>query len=75
MGALNSLRPAVAALTRNPVIVLASALVALLQIPQLFAQSVHPLLGSLVSLATSGLFVFVLPFYLNQGEESRRLRR
>lgn len=39
-----------------------AAAFSLLQLPGFVAQSISPLLGSLVSLLTTGLFVFVFPF-------------
>jgi hypothetical protein len=64
MVVLHALRTAVAAVRRNPVLFVVAAAFSLLQLPSLLAQSVHPLVGSLVSLGVSGVTIFVLPFFL-----------
>lgn len=62
MLALHALRTASGAVGRNPVLFVVAAAFNLLQLPSLVAQFISPLLGSLVSLLTTGLFVFVFPF-------------
>ena len=64
MEALSTLRPAVGALRRNPVLFVVPAVLALLQLPQLVVQNVipFPLLGGLVSLLFSGVLLLALPF-------------
>jgi hypothetical protein len=60
--ALHALRTASGAVGRNPVLFVVAAAFSLLQIPGFVAQAVSPLLGNLVSLLTTGLFVLVFPF-------------
>lgn len=48
---------------RNPVLLVVAAAFSLLQLPGLLAQSLHPLVGSLVSLGFSGVSIFVMPFF------------
>jgi hypothetical protein len=64
MAVLQALRPAVGALGRNPVLLIVTAAFSVLQIPGFVAQSIDPLLGSVVSIAFSGLLVLVMPLYL-----------
>ncbi|MGQ4554977.1 DUF7847 domain-containing protein [Halobellus sp. GM3] len=63
MAALRSLRPAVAALIRNPVLVALVGLFGLIQLPQLALQPSQPLLAALVSLVTTGVLIVVMPFF------------
>jgi len=63
MAALQSLRPAVGGIVRNPVLVLVTALYGLFQLPNLLLQSTSPVLASAISLATFGVLVLVLPFF------------
>lgn len=61
MALLHALRTAVGAVARNPVLILVTALVSLLQAPQLLAQSM-PRAAAVVSLAFTALWVFLFPF-------------
>lgn len=74
MGALNSLRPAVDGLVRNPILVVVTGAFALLQLPQLLLQSQNPLLAAVVSLVLSGVLILLVPFYqggvLGMGREA-----
>lgn len=63
MVVLSALRSAIAGLARNPVLLVATAILALLQLPQLLAQLLGPLLASVVSLLFSLAFVVVVPFF------------
>ncbi|MUW15631.1 hypothetical protein GJ633_14080 [Halorubrum sp. CBA1125] len=63
MGALQSLRPAVGGIVRNPVLVLVAALFGVAQIPNLLVQPTAPMLATAISLVTTGVLVFVLPFF------------
>jgi hypothetical protein len=63
MAALQSLRPAVSGLVRNPILVLVTALYGLFQLPNLLVESTDPVLASLISLVTFGALVVVLPFF------------
>ncbi|WP_049909471.1 DUF7847 domain-containing protein [Halorubrum saccharovorum] len=63
MAALQSLRPAVSGVVRNPILVLVTALYGLFQLPNLLVQSAGPLLASAISLVTFGVMVLVLPFF------------
>jgi hypothetical protein len=62
MAVLHALRTAAGAVGRNPIVFVVAAAFSLLQVPNFVAQAIDPLLGSVVSLATTGLFVFVVPF-------------
>jgi hypothetical protein len=63
MAALSALRTAGRTVVRNPVIVVVTAAFGLLQLPQLLARVVSPLLAGVVSLLFSGLLIFVVPFF------------
>ena len=63
MTALNSLPPAAKALIRNPILVAVFGLLGAAQLPQLFLQPSQPLVAAAVSLATTALFVLVVPFF------------
>jgi hypothetical protein len=63
MAVLQALQTALGAARRNPIIFLVAAAFSLFQLPGLLAQSVHPLVGSIVSLGVSGLTIFVMPFF------------
>jgi hypothetical protein len=63
MVVLHALQTALGAVRRNPVLLVVAAVFSLLQLPGLLAQSLHPLVGSLVSLGVSGVSIFVLPFF------------
>jgi hypothetical protein len=63
MAVLQALQTAVSAARRNPIIFVVAAAFSLFQLPGLLAQSVHPLVGSVVSLGVSGLTIFVVPFF------------
>lgn len=63
MAALQSLRPAVSGLVRNPILVLVTALYGLFQLPNLLVESTSPILASVISLVTFGALVVVLPFF------------
>jgi hypothetical protein len=60
---LNALRETPGALLRNPVVFVPVVVLMLFQAPQIVLQTVNPLVGSLVSLTLSLLFVFVTPFF------------
>jgi hypothetical protein len=63
MTVLQALQTAIGAARRNPLLFVVAAAFSLFQLPGLLAQSVHPLLGSVVSLGVSGLMIFVVPFF------------
>ncbi|WP_128905485.1 DUF7847 domain-containing protein [Halorubrum amylolyticum] len=63
MAALQSLRPAVGGVVRNPILVLITALYGLFQLPNLLVQSTSPVLASAISLVTFGVMILVLPFF------------
>ena len=63
MAVLNALRQTPRALQRNPVLFVPVLAIVLFQIPQVALQTISPLVASVVSLALSLLFVFVLPFF------------
>jgi hypothetical protein len=63
MAVLQALQTAIGAARRNPLLFVIAAAFSLFQLPGLLAQSVHPLLGSVVSLGFSGLMIFVVPFF------------
>ena len=63
MAVLNALRETPGALLRNPVVFVPVLVLMLFQAPQMVLQTVNPLLGSVVSLALSLLFIFVTPFF------------
>ncbi|WP_411967995.1 hypothetical protein [Haloferax sp. YSSS75] len=64
MSALQALQTAGATLRRNPILFVVTAALSFLQLPGLIAQSISPLVGSLVSLVSSGLLLFVMPFFI-----------
>lgn len=64
MSSLQALKTAAGTVQRNPILFAVAAAFSLLQLPGLVAQSISPLLGSFVSLAFSGILLFVLPFFL-----------
>lgn len=63
MAVLKALRRTPSALVRNPALFVPVLALMALQIPQLVLQSVSPLIGGLVSLAMSLVFVVVVPFF------------
>lgn len=63
MAVLRALGQTPGALRRNPVLVVPVLAIALFQVPQLLLQAVAPLVASVVSLALSLGFVFVMPFF------------
>ncbi|MEF8780329.1 MAG: hypothetical protein V5A46_06600 [Haloferacaceae archaeon] len=63
MAALNSLRPAVAAVRRNPLLVALVGLFGLVQLPQFALQPSQPLLAAVVSLGITGALLVVMPFF------------
>ena len=63
MAAIQSLKPAISSLVRNPIIIVVAAVIGLLQLPQVLVPSTSPLLATAVSVGVSGLLLFVLPFY------------
>jgi len=63
MAALKSLRPAVGALVRNPILAALVGLFSLVQLPQLALQATQPLLAALVSLVLTGVMILVMPFF------------
>ncbi|WP_416838845.1 hypothetical protein [Haloferax sp. DFSO52] len=64
MGALQAFGTASKTLRRNPILFVVTAAISLFQLPGLVAQSIDPLLGSLISLVFSGLLLFVMPFFI-----------
>lgn len=62
MAIVRSLRQVPGALGRNPIILAVLAAFGLLQAPQLLAQTIDPLLASVLSLGLSVVFVFIVPF-------------
>lgn len=62
MAALNSLRPALGALGRNPILIVLVGLFGLVQLPQLALQQANPLVAAVVSLGISVLMLLVVPF-------------
>ncbi|RQH03256.1 DUF7847 domain-containing protein [Natrarchaeobius oligotrophus] len=62
MAVIRSLKRTPGLLRDQPVLFVPPLLIAILQTPQLFAQTFDPIVSSLVSIGMSGLFVFVLPF-------------
>ena len=63
MVALQSIRPAVSSIARNPLLLVITAAYGLLQLPQFVGQSLSPLAGAAVSLAMTGVILVTLPFY------------
>ncbi|WP_280535774.1 hypothetical protein [Halopenitus sp. POP-27] len=63
MAALRSLRPAVGALTRNPLLIVLVGLYGLVQIPQFALQQSRPLVAAAVSLGLTGLLILFVPFF------------
>jgi hypothetical protein len=63
MAVLQALQTAVGAARRNPLVCVVAAAFGLFQLPSVLAQSIHPLVGSVVSLGVSGLMIFVVPFF------------
>ena len=63
MVALQSIRPAVSSIVRNPLLLVVTAAYGVLQLPQFVGQSLSPLAGAALSLAVSGLILVTLPFY------------
>ncbi|WP_136591182.1 DUF7847 domain-containing protein [Salinigranum halophilum] len=63
MAVLQALQTAIGAARRNPLVFVIAAAFSLFQVPSVLAQSVHPLVGSVVSLGVSGLMIFVVPFF------------
>jgi len=63
MAALQALRPAASGIARNPILLVITALFGAAQLPNLLIQPTRPLLASVISLATTGLLILVLPFF------------
>ncbi|WP_435156059.1 hypothetical protein [Haladaptatus sp. DFWS20] len=63
MAVVNALRTAGRTVLRNPIILLATALLGVVQLPQLLAQSINSVLVGLFSLVLSLLLLFVTPFF------------
>ena len=63
MPALNSLRPAVRALVRNPILIVIVGLFGLVQLPQLALQPTQPIMAAIVSLGITAVLVLVMPFF------------
>ena len=63
MAALQALRPAAGGIIRNPILVVIAALFGVSQLPNLLVQPDRPLLAAGASLATTGVLLFVLPFF------------
>ena len=62
MAALQSLRPAVGGIVRNPILVVVAALFAVAQLPNLLVPPSMPVLSLAVSIGMFGVFVLGLPF-------------
>lgn len=62
MAALQSLRPAVSGIARNPILVVVAALFAVAQLPNLLVPPSRPVLSLAMSLGMFGIFVLGLPF-------------
>lgn len=63
MAVLNALRAVPRLLREQPVLFAPLAIFALLQLPQLFLQSIDPVISILASLLLTGVFIFVTPFF------------
>lgn len=63
MTALQSLRPAASGVARNPLLIVITALFGLSQLPNMFLQPTRPLLAAGVSLLSTGVLIFALPFF------------
>jgi hypothetical protein len=62
MAVFSAFRAALGSLGRNPILVVVAGLYGLLQVPQMVAQGVHPLLSSVVSLGMLPVVLLVAPF-------------
>jgi len=75
MAAIRSLQPALSSLVRNPILLVVTGGVGLLQLPQLLAPTTGPLLSTVISLGMSGVLLLFLPFYqggiLGMADEAR----
>jgi len=75
MAAIRSLQPALRSLVRNPILLVVTGAVGILQLPQLLAPTTGPLLSTVISLGMSGVLLLFLPFYqggiLGMGDEAR----
>lgn len=63
MAALKSLRPAVRALVRNPILIVIVGLFGLVQLPQLALQPTQPIVAAIISLGITGVMLVVMPFF------------
>jgi len=63
MAALGSLRPAVRAVLRNPILIVIVGLFGLVQLPQLAFQPTQPIVAAIVSLGITGVLILVIPFF------------
>jgi hypothetical protein len=63
MAVISALGTAAKAVRRNPILFVVVGLYGILQVPQILAQAVHPLLSSVVSLAMLPVMVLVVPFF------------
>ncbi|MEA1931235.1 MAG: hypothetical protein U9O06_06780 [Euryarchaeota archaeon] len=63
MVVISALGTAGSAVKRNPILFVVVAAFGLFQVPGLVAQSIDPLLGSVVSLGVSGVLVLLMPFF------------
>lgn len=63
MVVVDSLRPVPGALRRNPVLLVPTFAIALLNLPWLLVQPVDPVVSSGLSMGQWGLLVFVFPFF------------
>ncbi|RQG92859.1 hypothetical protein EA462_01145 [Natrarchaeobius halalkaliphilus] len=63
MVVIRSLKRTPGLLRSEPIIFVPILVIGLLQAPQLFAQSLDPVVSTVVSLVMTGLFVFVMPFF------------
>jgi len=63
MVVIQALSTAGSAVKRNPVLFVVVAAFGMLQIPGTVAQSINPVLGSVVSMGLSGVLMLVMPFF------------
>lgn len=63
MGALSSFPHAIRGVVRNPLLVVVAAIYGLVALPQLLAQTLGPILSTVVSLAMIPVFILLVPFY------------
>ncbi|QLG27088.1 hypothetical protein HUG10_05805 [Halorarum halophilum] len=62
MALLHAFRASLGAIGRNPAILLVTGLIALVQLPQLVAQTFSPVVGAVVSIVFSLVYVVAIPY-------------